>query len=237
MNKTLKRIIWGIVILVGILILLAGSFFLKFYMETRHMTPAETQRINDTVFCVKDRFVNTFIFKGKEHYLMVDAGFTAEGVKAELDKLGIPADGITTLLLTHTDGDHIGAVGLFKDPKIYMHKDEEQMINGTNGKFFMHPKWKFGPYILLNSNDTLTIDGLKIKIIHTPGHTPGSCCYMIGKDYLLTGDNLAYKNGEFGHFNNFFNMDTKEQEASIKTLPDLKSIPFILTAHYGIIRN
>ena len=233
-----KKILLIIGIAIGVLLLVAGGFALKIYFSTRDMTPAETSRINDTVFSLKDTFVNAFLFKHNHGYLMVDAGNNEANIKTQFEKLGISPADITTLLLTHTDGDHIAATGLFKNAKVYMHRDEEQMINGKNGKFpFVRFKWKFGPYTLLNSNDTLTIGGLHVKIIHTPGHTPGSCCYLINHDYLAVGDNLSYKNDKFGHFVDFFNMDTKQQEEAIKTLHDLKSIKYILTAHFGIIKN
>jgi glyoxylase-like metal-dependent hydrolase (beta-lactamase superfamily II) len=207
-------------------------------LETRAMTPAETSAINDSVFVVKDRFVNAYIFKGKQSYLMVDAGFGQGNFNSELSKLGIAPEKITSILLTHTDSDHTGSIGLFTNPKIYLHKDEEQMINGQTAK--MGPfktKWKYGPYLLFGSNDTLNIDGLKIRIIHTPGHTPGSVCFVINDDYLLTGDNLVVVNGKAEHFVDKFNMNTLQQIESIRALPDLKSFKYILMAHHGIIKN
>ena len=238
MKKVVKIALWGLGILVGLMVLAGAYFIINFFLATKNMTPADTTAINDSVYSVKDKFVNAFIFKGKSSYLMVDAGFSKEPFLGELKKLGIPPEKITTILLTHTDGDHIGAIGLFTNPKIYMHKDEEQMINGKTAK--MGPfktKWKYGPYILLNSNDTLTIDGLKIKVIHTPGHTPGSVCYVINNDYLLTGDNLVVVNGKAEHFIEKFNMNTAQQIESIKALPDLKTFKYILMAHHGIIKN
>jgi len=238
MRKRIKIILICIALALGLLILIAGGFGLRFYLTTRSMSPAETSRINDTVYCIRDKFVNAYLFRGKNGFLLVDAGFDETSFKTELGKLGITPAQISTLLLTHTDGDHIGAIGLLKTPRIYMQKEEEQMINGKKGKFFLyHYRWKFGPYRLLSDKDTLTIDGLKIKIFHTPGHTPGSSCYQIGNDYLATGDNLAYKNGKFEHFIDFFNMNTAEQEASLKTLPALNSIKYILTGHHGIIKS
>ncbi|MEI6275336.1 MAG: MBL fold metallo-hydrolase [Prolixibacteraceae bacterium] len=238
MNKLLKRTLWGIGILLGLVVIAASVFAINFLLLTRKMTPAETGAINDSVFVVKDRFVNAYIFKGKQSYLMVDAGFGAENFHSELKKIGIDPEKITSILLTHTDGDHIGSIGLFTNPGIYMHKDEEQMINGQTAK--MGPfktKWKYGPYQLFNSTDTLTIDGLTIRIIHTPGHTPGSVCFVINNEYLLTGDNLVVVDGKAAHFIENFNMNTTQQIESIKTIPDLKSFKYILMAHHGIIKN
>ncbi|MEI6455651.1 MAG: MBL fold metallo-hydrolase [bacterium] len=238
MKKPLKRSLIGLAIAVGVLLLIVLGFFLSFYIASRELTPAETIRINDSVFCIKDQYVNVYVFKGKTGYFMVDAGVNAEGIKAGLDKFGITPEQINTILLTHSDADHDGGIGLFKNVRIYMHKEEKQMIDGTNGKFFfLRVKWKFGPYTLLDNLDTLTVDGIKVKIFHTRGHTPGSSCYLVGNDYLVTGDNLAYKNGEFDHFISLFNMNTTEQEISIKSLPNPDSIRYVLTAHHGIVRN
>ena len=236
--KTRKKIWIGIAVVIGILLLAGGGFFLKIYLITRGMTPGETSRIDETAFCVKDMFVNAFVFKGKTGYLMVDAGMNEGTMKEQLAELDIQPEQVTALLLTHTDSDHTGAVALFKNAKIFMHRDEEQMINGKNGKFFfIRMKWKYGPYVLLDGNQTLDLDGLNVRVIHTPGHTPGSCCFLIDNKYLAVGDNLAYTNGRFEHFVDFFNMDTRRQEESIRALPDLKSIKYILTAHYGVIKN
>jgi len=224
--------------MVGIIIIIAAVFIINFLLATKSMTPAETHAINDSVWCVKDKFVNAFIFRGNDGYLLIDAGLGEKKFKEEMDKLSINPDQITTLLLTHTDGDHIGATGLFKNAVIYMHKDEEQMINGTTGKTkFWKTLWKYGPYKLLESNETLTIDGLQIKIIHTPGHTPGSCCFAIGENYLVTGDNLVINDGKYEHFVEKFNMNTIEQIESLKILPQPASFTYILTAHNGVIKR
>ena len=238
MKKAVKIALWGFGILLGLLVIAGAFFIINFILATKKMTPADTSAVNDSVYCVKDKFVNAFIFKGKQSYLMVDAGISKESFRAELNKLGISPEKISTILLTHTDGDHIGALELFVNPAIYLHKDEEQMINGQTAK--MGPfktKWKYGPYKLLNSNDMLTVDGLKIKLIHTPGHTPGSVCYVINGDYLVTGDNLIVVDGKAEHFVEQFNMNTAQQIESLKALPDLKSFKYILTAHHGITRN
>jgi glyoxylase-like metal-dependent hydrolase (beta-lactamase superfamily II) len=237
MRKLLKLLLWTVAILASLIAVAALIFLLNFYKATRAMTPADTGKINDSVWCVRDRFVNAFIFKGRQSYIMIDAGLGAKKFKAELDKLGISPDNITTILLTHTDGDHTGSVPLYKNASIYMHRDEEQMVNGTMGKTkFSKTKWKYGPYKLLNDNDSLSIDGLKIRLIHTPGHTPGSVCYIIGNDYLVSGDNLTVTNGKYEHFVEKFNMNTPVQIESLKTLPPPKSFKYILTAHNGVIR-
>jgi len=238
MKSIFKIALWGFGVLLGLLLLTGAGFYLNYRLGIKDMTPVPTGAINDSVFSIRDNFVNAFVFRGKEGYLMVDAGFSKKSVSAELKKLGIAPEQVNTILLTHADSDHTGAIGLFSTPKIYLHKEEEQMINGQTAKvapFKMH--WEYGPYILLSSNDTLTIDGLKIKVIHTPGHTPGSVCYVVGSDYLVTGDNLIMAEGKAAPFLDKFNMNTPDQIESLKSLPDLKSFKYILTGHYGVTKN
>jgi hydroxyacylglutathione hydrolase len=238
MNKTLKISLWGVAIFLLLIITGVAVYLISFLKATKAMTPAETGIINDTVWCIKDKFVNSYIFKGEQSYLIIDAGIGDKNFKREMDKIGINPDKIKNIFLTHTDGDHIGAIGLFKNAVIYMHRNEEQMINGTNGKSkYSKPIWKFGRYTLMDSNDSLALDGLKIKILYTPGHTPGSVCYVIGNDYLLAGDNLKVTNGEYDHFVEKFNMDTPQQIKSLKLLPDPRSFKYILTAHHGAIKT
>jgi glyoxylase-like metal-dependent hydrolase (beta-lactamase superfamily II) len=238
MNKTLKISLWGVAIFLLLIIIGGAIYLISFLKATKAMTPAETGIINDTVWCIKDKFVNSYIFKGEQSYLMIDAGIGVKNFKREMDKIGINPDKITKIFLTHTDGDHIGAIGLFKNAVIYMHNNEEQMINGTNGKTkYSKPIWKFGRYTLLDSNDSLVIDGLKIKILYTPGHTPGSSCYLVGNDYLLTGDNLTLSNDKYDHFVEKFNMNTPQQMESLKLLPDPGSFKYVLTAHHGAIKT
>jgi glyoxylase-like metal-dependent hydrolase (beta-lactamase superfamily II) len=235
MTKRVKRILWAVGITVGLLTIAALILYINFRQAIKSMTPVETFAVNDSVWCLKDRFVNAYIFKGEKNYLAVDAGISKRIINEEMTKLHIDPKKVTTILLTHSDGDHTGAAELFKNAAIYMHRDEEQMINGTTARNkFSKTKWKYGPYKLLDSNDTLTIDGLKIKILHTPGHTPGSSCYIIGTDYLVTGDNLIVVDGKYDHFTEMFNMDTRMQTESIKLLPAPGSFRYILTAHNGV---
>ncbi len=42
---------------------------------------------------------------------------------------------------------------------------------------------------LLHDGDTLTVGDMTIEVLHTPGHTPGSCCYLVG-DTMFSGDTL-----------------------------------------------
>ncbi len=237
MKKVTKVTLWVLAVLASVLLILLVFYYFSYRSATRKMHPAETAAVNDSVWVVKDKFVNAYIFKGRDGYLMVDAGIGRRNFKREIKKTGIRPRDITAIVLTHTDGDHIGGVAFCKNAAVYMHTDEKQMIDGTTGKTrYSKQVWKYGAYNLFESNTTIYLDGIKVSVIHTPGHTPGSACYIIGDDYFATGDNLIYKDGEYLPFIERFNMDTKQQLESIKSLPSPESFKYILTSHYGYVK-
>ncbi len=84
------------------------------------------------------------------------------------------------ILLTHSHIDHIGGLPAIRRriaAPLAVHKADNQ------------PWLPFAPDRLLNHGAIFEIGKLKIQTIYTPGHTPGSTSFKIGK-YLLAGDTL-----------------------------------------------
>lgn len=91
----------------------------------------------------------------------------------------------TKIILTHSHYDHIQKVSeLAKktNSAVYCHELEcneiKKSINNNSIKI-----------IKLKNNDTIEIGSIKIRVIHTPGHTPGAIC-LLAEGKLLTGDTL-----------------------------------------------
>ena len=83
------------------------------------------------------------------------------------------------ILLTHNHMDHLGALTqLHPSLKVPLaaHALDSENLPDT-------------PDILLNDGDKLSVGDLKLEVFHTPGHTPGSLCFKVGR-YLLSGDTL-----------------------------------------------
>lgn len=89
---------------------------------------------------------------------------------------------VKAILNTHGHEDHAGAdkyfSGLLGAPVCASKKDAE---------YFSTPPDRY-----LEDGETLDYDGFLVKVFHTPGHTPGSLCFMIG-GFLFSGDTL-FKN-------------------------------------------
>lgn len=87
------------------------------------------------------------------------------------------------ILMTHNHMDHTGAMSELKSAlgvPIAAHEADAG-----------HMPVK--PDMLLKNGDTLSMGDLEIRMIHTPGHTPGGLCFYTG-DYLLAGDTI-FKDG------------------------------------------
>lgn len=100
------------------------------------------------------------------------------------------------ILLTHSHGDHIGAIKELKDKygdlKVYIHKDEEQMI--MDPVLNLSRLTQMEP-VSVKADETFEdgkvfiLGDTEIKAIHTPGHSPGGTCYLVGNT-LFSGDTL-----------------------------------------------
>jgi len=83
------------------------------------------------------------------------------------------------IVLTHTHIDHIGAL--------------EELKTMLKVPVALHPedavRLSLRPDMELKDGDTIEVGKLKFKVLHTPGHTPGSLCFLVGK-YLISGDTI-----------------------------------------------
>lgn len=102
------------------------------------------------------------------------------------------------LILTHGHADHIaGAASIknnFKDVKLCIHKQDVPMLGNAqanlsviSGGAIVAPKAD----LVIEDGDTIEQAGLKLEVIHTPGHTPGCIClYAKEHNILFSGDTL-----------------------------------------------
>lgn len=237
MKKPLKVILISLAGILGLVLIFVIIMIIRYSYATKQMKPDETHAINDTVFCIRDKYVNAYLFRGYEGYMMIDAGINKERVEEELTRLEINPDDILTVILTHSDPDHAGGLTAFRNAKVFMHEDEKQMVTGETARFFFKSRWKTHNYNLIKTDEILNINVFQVKVLHTPGHTPGSCCYIVNDDYLLTGDNLIMEEDKYVNFFDIINMDTKKQIESLKNLPEPSQFEYILTSHTGITKR
>ena len=234
MNKTLKWILIGIAVIIGLLILTAVGFGLKFKSETKKMHVIETKEVVHNIFAIKNNFVNMFLVKDSDNYIAIDAGADEKVIKDELKKLSIDTSKVVAVFLTHGDGDHTAALKSFSNAKIYISRDEEQMINGKTAKMmFFHNSISRKDYTLVVDGQKLLIGKTLINCITTPGHTPGSMSYLVNDKYLFVGDAFGLKDGKVDKPNSFFSKDMPLAIKSFQKINNLSAAEYIFTAHAG----
>jgi glyoxylase-like metal-dependent hydrolase (beta-lactamase superfamily II) len=204
-------------------------------ISCQYFSPLKSGLIIENVYAIKNDIVNMYLIQNGESYIAIDAGRNPKVTAKELVKLKINPDMVTTILLTHVDVDHIGGIDLFKNSKIYIGKGEEKILMGEVKRFSF--KEINREYNLLYDGDVLEIDGLSVKAVSAPGHTPGSLCFIVNDNLLFTGDTLSIKKGRVGVFFPLFNVDTELQKKSIDKIKRLEGIEYIFTGHNGYSDN
>jgi len=234
MNKTVKRVLIGTGIVVVLLALVAGILMLKMKSEMKNMTVLDTKEVVHGIYAINDTFVNMFLVKDSDYYVAVDAGNDIKVISEGLKKLNIDPEKVRAVLLTHSDGDHVAALKLFKNATVYLSKDEEQMINGKTARMLSkHNTIDTKIYTLLNDGQSFRVGTISIKGILTSGHTPGSMSYLINGKYLFVGDAFGLKKGKVDKPNDFFTDDMKTAIKSFNKISHLPNAKFIFTAHSG----
>jgi hydroxyacylglutathione hydrolase len=238
MKKTKKRILQITGILVALLIMVGIGFYFKINSLIKEMSPVKTSEVIEGVYAIKDSYVNMFLVKDSNQYIAIDAGNDMETISAGLKELKIDPDSVSVILLTHTDRDHVRALELFKNAKIYISRPEEQMLNGQKHKFLWFKNSIGGrPHTLVDDQQILQFTKRKVKGILTAGHTSGSMCFLFDNKYLFTGDIITLKTGKIDKSIKFFDMDHPTAVNAVKTITSLPEVQYIFTAHCGYTDN
>ena len=144
-------------------------------IDTKAKLNCEIIRINEKTWLIEDGGVRLFLLEGSKKALLIDSGMNlnnARDIAGELTALPI------SLLNTHADRDHIGSNEQFES--FYMHPAEEALYRHSG---------KGGSILPVNEGDILDLGERKLRIIHLPGHTPGSIAVMDTQNrVLISGD-------------------------------------------------
>jgi len=136
---------------------------------------------------------NTYLLRGdgSATAVFVDPGDEAPRLLAALDELGVTLEAI---LLTHTHIDHVGAVAPVAratGAPVYCPRDEAFVLADIAAwtPFGFPPAESYDADETLAGGERLTLAGLEIDVISTPGHSPGHLSFSIAdQQALFSGD-------------------------------------------------
>lgn len=123
--------------------------------------------------------------------VMIDPGDEADRLLRIVNKRGLS---LSAILLTHAHFDHMMAVNAVKaetGAPVMVHAAEEPALTDAriNLSSMVGTPYRTVADRLLQDGETVEVGNLTFTVIHTPGHTVGSCCFLIG-DLLFSGDTL-----------------------------------------------
>jgi len=160
------------------------------------VTPAEAlrEKLDVSIFADELFGENCFLIRRRDTAaaLVVDPGLQVGLVERQLREERLTVERI---LVTHGHIDHVGGVpALHQDTgaPIAMHPDDLAILDWDQlGRLPFIPRG-FGPFSIdlgLTHGMTLSFADLSVRVLHTPGHTEGSVCFLFGLD-CFAGDTL-----------------------------------------------
>jgi len=155
---------------------------------------------------------HTYVVEGKHSMAMIDCGMSPVPGSIIRNMLsdGLDPARLRYLLLTHAHPDHAGGCSYLKKEfgtEIICSGYEGRVLEMGPACFFNLPAEQEGleqwynmpvcvPDGIIEDNDIVDLGGIEIKAVLTPGHSPGSTCYLAcigGSNMLFSGDTVFYK--------------------------------------------
>jgi glyoxylase-like metal-dependent hydrolase (beta-lactamase superfamily II) len=152
--------------------------------------------------------------------MIIDPGAEAQQILRAVEKLELK---IKLIVLTHRHPDHVGAAAQVKEATgapLAVHAECAKYLPQSPSYVYESPfEGVPRPERILEDGDTIDIDELHFKVLHTPGHTPcGISIY--GEGHVFTGDTLFnYGIGRYDLIDGDYNALIKGIKTKLLTLP------------------
>lgn len=206
-------------------------------------------KIDTDTFCISEyrhwEETHCYLLNGSERSLLIDTGLGICNIYEQIIKL---TDKPIIAIATHIHWDHIGGHQYF--PDFYVHAAE---LDWLNGKFPLpltvirdmvidrcdlpegydvntYQFFQGTPTKVLHGEEEIILGNRIIKVIHTPGHSPGHLCFWEKeRGYLFTGD-LVYKDTLFAYY------PSTDPQAYLHSLEKVASLPAerVFPAHHTL---
>jgi len=136
-----------------------------------------------------------YLWDTGEGLLLIDPSYSRFRllIETQIRQLGWELEDVKWVLLTHMHWDHAQSAAAWekKDVPVYIHAGDEGYITGEINAGGTEPIEPVASPVVFKDGDELRFGNLKMRAIHTPGHTPGSTCFSVdwkGHPALVSGD-------------------------------------------------
>lgn len=189
---------------------------------------------------------NCYLLLGSRRAVLIDTGLGVANIRKIVEQL---TDFPVLVITTHVHWDHIGGHGHFEE--IAVHEAEKDWVSNQfplpldvvkqnlirkpcdfPQGFVLDDYQVFHgtPSILLHDGDCIDLGSRTLVVVHTPGHSPGHCCfYEPGRKYLYSGD-LVYR----GCLDAFYPTTDPQQFLQSVTKVRALDIRRILPGHHSL---
>lgn len=198
--------------------------------------------------------VHSFLLLGNTKAILIDTGLGIANIRDVVEKL---TEKDIIVLTTHVHTDHIGGHGLFPDIRVH-EGDADWLRNGISGRtlqdirtdllkdvkkedipkefnIFNYYPFTGEPNRMINDHEQIDIGGRIVEVLHTPGHSPGHCCFLdISNGYLFTGDLLYTTQPVYAFYPSTSPKDLVDSWLKIAELPN---VTMIIPSHYDLFMD
>ena len=210
---------------------------------------SKTMTVCDGIYAVggpnlsrsEDAYV--YLVDAKSCLVLIDAGvgYGNDKIEKNIRSLGSEPAQVWHIIATHCHIDHIGGLHLWRDKygsKIIAHELDRAGIEGKNNELTAASMYgvDYRPVmldtILSGEHNQIRLGEMEFKVLHTPGHTPGSISVYIDtpEGRVLFGQDIH------GPFSPSWGSDMVEWRRSMRKLLDLEA-DFLCEGHAGIYRG
>ena len=183
--------------------------------------------------------------------ILIDSGLEpdAASLLEQLGELGIDAKQVKAVFLTHVHGDHVlgaRAIRQLSGAKVHAGEGDCDVLEAGGPReayFSTFPMRGYGTHptpidVRLKGGEVYSFGDAKVECLATPGHTPGSTCYLVTMGrlkILFTGDVVSSLDGDIGTYSAYlaprFRSDAREYLATLRKLREMSPPDLLLPGH------